>query len=74
MVKAIVNGKRQLVSLDIDESILKVSDKIFDPGFVIAAVNKANEEAETQAREQLKKSTDGLLPNIPGMDLSSLMG
>jgi len=74
MVKATVNGKRQLISLDIDESILKASDKVLIQDLVIAAVNKANDEAETQAREQLKKSTDGLLPNIPGMDLSSLMG
>ena len=25
-------------------------------------------------KEELKKATEGLLPNIPGMDLSSLMG
>ena len=74
MVKATVNGKRQVVSLDIDAAILKAEDKIIIQDLVIAAVNKASEEAETQAREQLKKSTEGLLPNIPGMDLSNLMG
>jgi len=41
---------------------------------VIAAINKASDDAEIQAKEQLKKSTEGLIPNIPGMDLSSLMG
>ncbi|MFN4947620.1 MAG: DNA-binding protein, partial [Chryseotalea sp.] len=41
---------------------------------IVAAINKANEEAEVQAKEQLKKSTEGLLPNIPGMDLSNLFG
>jgi DNA-binding YbaB/EbfC family protein len=74
MVKATVNGKRQLIALDIDASILKAEDKTLIQDLVIAAVNKASEEAETTAREQLKKSTEGLLPNIPGMDLSSLMG
>lgn len=74
MVKATVNGKRQLISLDIDPAILKPEDKTLIQDLVIAAVNKASEEAELQAREQLKKSTEGLLPNIPGMDLSSLMG
>src|SRR5215467_6593561 len=74
MVKATVNGKRQLISLDIDSAILKAEDKILIQDLVIAAVNKASEEAEAQAREQLKKSTEGLLPNIPGMDLSNLMG
>jgi DNA-binding protein YbaB len=41
---------------------------------VIAAVNKASDDAEVLAKEQLKKSTEGLIPNIPGMDLSNLMG
>jgi hypothetical protein len=74
MVKATVNGKRQLIALDIDPAILKAEDKVIIQDLVIAAVNKASDEAEIQAREQLKKSTEGLLPNIPGMDLSSMMG
>jgi DNA-binding YbaB/EbfC family protein len=74
MVKATVNGKRQLVALDIDAAILKAEDKTIVQDLVIAAVNKATDDAELQAKEQLKKSTEGLLPNIPGMDLSSLMG
>jgi len=74
MVKATVNGKRQLVALDIDPSLLRAEDKGIVQDLVVAAVNKASDEAEIQAREQLKKSTEGLLPNIPGMDLSSLMG
>jgi DNA-binding YbaB/EbfC family protein len=74
MVKATVNGKRQLIALDIDPSILKAEDKTLIQDLVIAAVNKASDEAEVTAKEQLKKSTEGLLPNIPGMDLSNLMG
>jgi len=74
MVKATMNGKRQLIALDIDPSILKAEDKMIVQDLVIAAINKASDDAETQAREQLKKSTEGLIPNIPGMDLSSLMG
>jgi len=74
MVKASVNGKRQLVALDIDPSLLKEEDKTILQDLLIAAVNKANDEAEVLAKEQLKKSTEGLIPNIPGMDLSNLMG
>jgi hypothetical protein len=37
-------------------------------------VNKASEEAEVLAKEEMRKSTEGLLPNIPGLDLSNLMG
>lgn len=74
MVKATVNGKKQLIALDIDAAILKADDKVLVQDLVVAAVNKASEEAEVLAKEELKKATEGLLPNIPGMDLSSLMG
>ncbi|MBX2915994.1 MAG: YbaB/EbfC family nucleoid-associated protein [Cyclobacteriaceae bacterium] len=74
MVKATVNGKKQLLALDIDAAILKADDKILIQDLVVAAVNKASDEAEVLAKEELKKATEGLLPNIPGMDLSSLMG
>ncbi|HEY3430281.1 MAG TPA: YbaB/EbfC family nucleoid-associated protein, partial [Cyclobacteriaceae bacterium] len=66
--------KKQLLSLDIDATILKADDKIIIQDLVVAAVNKASEEAEVMAKEEMRKSTEGLLPNIPGMDLSSLMG
>ncbi len=74
MVKATVNGKKQVISIDIDATILRTDDKILVQDLVVAAVNKANEEVEVLAKEELKKTTDGLLPNIPGIDLSSLMG
>ncbi len=74
MVRATVNGKKQVIALDIDPLILKAEDKVLVQDLVIAAVNKASEEAEVLAKEALKKATEGMLPNIPGMDLSSLMG
>jgi nucleoid-associated protein EbfC len=74
MVKATVNGKKQLILLDIDPAILKADDKVLIQDLVVAAVNVASDKAEVMAKEELKKSTEGLLPNIPGLDLSSLMG
>jgi DNA-binding YbaB/EbfC family protein len=74
LVKAKVNGKKQLISLDIDTSLLKAEDKTILQDLIVAAVNKASDEAEVLAREEMRKSTEGLLPNIPGMDLSGLMG
>jgi nucleoid-associated protein EbfC len=74
MVKAIVNGKKQLVSLEVDPTLIKPEDKDIMQDLIVAAVNKASEEAEALAKEALRKSTEGLLPNIPGMDLSGMMG
>jgi DNA-binding YbaB/EbfC family protein len=74
MVKATLNGKKHLLAIEIDPSLLKENDKQILQDLIVAAVNKASEEAELQAKEQMKKSTEGLLPNIPGMDLSNLFG
>ncbi|CAN5515290.1 YbaB/EbfC family nucleoid-associated protein [soil metagenome] len=74
MVKATVNGKKKLLNLDIDPTILSAKDQVLVQDLVVAAVNKALEEADIKAKEELKKSTDGILPNIPGMDFSSMMG
>lgn len=73
MVKATVNGKKQLLIVDIDPSLLKGDDKGILQDLIVAAVNKASEEAENLAKEELRKSTEGILPNIPGLDLSSFM-
>jgi hypothetical protein len=74
MVKATVNGRKQIVALDIDPSLLKADDKIIVQDLVVAALNKSMDEAEVMAKEALQKSTEGLLPNIPGFDFSSLTG
>ena len=74
MVKATVNGKKKLLALEIDPTILSANDKILVQDLVVAAVNRALEEADVKAKEELKKSTDGILPNIPGMDFSGMMG
>jgi DNA-binding YbaB/EbfC family protein len=74
MVKATVNGKKQLLAVEIDPAILKPGDQVLVQDLVVAAVNKALDEVDVKAKEELRKSTEGMLPNIPGFDLSSLMG
>lgn len=72
MVKAKANGLRKLISLEIDASLLNPDDKEMLTDLVVAAVNKAMDEASDKARDEMKRQTEGLLPNIPGLDLSSL--
>jgi len=74
MVKATVNGKKQLVQLDIDPSLLKGDDQVILQDLIVAAVNKAQDEADILAKEEMRKSTEGLIPNIPGFDISGMMG
>jgi nucleoid-associated protein EbfC len=73
MVKAVVNGKKQLVKLDIDKEIINAEDKVMLQDLIVAAINKGLDEAEIVAKEELKKSTSGVLPNIPGLDLSGIV-
>lgn len=71
LVKATVNGQRKLLKIEIDESIMNVSDREMVNDLVVAAVNNAMLMAAERAQEEMKKSTQGLLPNIPGLDLGS---
>jgi nucleoid-associated protein EbfC len=73
MVKAIVNGKKQLVDLIIDESLYTPEDKDMLKDLIIAATNIAMDKADILAKEEMKKATEGMLPNIPGLDLSAMM-
>ncbi len=72
MVKATVNGKKQLVKLEIDPDVVKPDDKEMMQDLIVAAVNKALAEVDSKAKEELKKTTQGIMPNIPGLDLSSM--
>ncbi|MEP2771035.1 MAG: YbaB/EbfC family nucleoid-associated protein [Fulvivirga sp.] len=72
MVKATVNGKKELITLEVDNDLIKPDDKEMLQDLIVAAVNKATQEAEVLAKEEMKKSTEGMLPNIPGMDLGGL--
>ena len=70
MVKAIANGNKELVNLQIDDSLVNTEDKEMMRDLIVAAVNKAVSEADQKAKELIKRSTEGMLPNIPGMDFS----
>ena len=72
MVVATMNGKKQLLSIEISDEIKDDKELIQD--LTVAAVNKAIEEAEEKAKEEMKKSSEGMLPNIPGFDFSKFGG
>ena len=67
MVKATVNGKKQVLSVDIDESLMTKEDKETVQDLTVAAINKALEKADVSAKEEIRKSTEGIMPNIPGI-------
>jgi len=69
MVKATVNGKQRLTALAIEREVLTGEDQDMLEDLILAAVNKALEESQKMAQEEMAKVTSGILPNIPGLNL-----
>lgn len=70
VVQATVNGKKELVSLKIDQEIIGSEDKEMLEDLVVAAVNKALESAGKMAEDEMQNVTKGMIPpglNIPGL-------
>lgn len=72
MVKAVVNGKKEVVSVEIDPSLMTSDDREMVQDLTVAAINMAMEKADVSAKEEIKKSTEGIMPNIPGMDFGNM--
>ena len=72
MVRAVANGHKEIIQMEIDPSLIKEEDQDILRDLVIAAVNKAIQEADEKAKAHLRQATEGMLPNIPGLDLSGL--
>lgn len=72
LVKATVNGKKEVVSLTIDPSLLSKEDREMVQDLSVAAINIAISNVDAKAKEHLKSATEGILPNVPGMDLGNL--
>jgi DNA-binding YbaB/EbfC family protein len=72
MVKVKVNGHRRVVDMEIDESLINPSDKDMLKDLIVAATNKALEDIDLKIKEEMKKATEGMMPNIPGMDLGNM--
>lgn len=71
MVKVSANANRKLLKIEVDPDIIDKEDKEMMEDLIVAAVNKAMEEAEKRAQAEVAKVSSGLLPNIPGMDMSN---
>ncbi|MFH0989557.1 MAG: YbaB/EbfC family nucleoid-associated protein [bacterium] len=69
MVKVIANGKQQIVKIEIEKEVIVPDDKEMLEDLVLAAVNKALENAGTMAQQEMAKVTGGMMPNIPGLNI-----
>lgn len=64
-VKVVVNGKKQIVSIQIKPEVVDPDDVEMLQDLVLTACNQALKNAEEQTAAEMKKLTGGL--NIPGI-------
>lgn len=64
-VKVTVNGKKELLDIVIEPSVVDPDDVEMLQDLVIAAVNEAMRNAEEMMTNEMKKLTGGM--NIPGL-------
>ncbi len=65
MVTVVMNGKQEVISLNIEKEVVDPDDVEMLEDLIIAAVNEAKEKAEEMAKEEMSKLTGGL--KIPGL-------
>jgi DNA-binding YbaB/EbfC family protein len=70
LVKVEVNGKKEIISISIDDSILNEKEMVQD--LVVAATNKALKDVGIKIKEHMKEKASGMFPNIPGFDIGNL--
>jgi DNA-binding YbaB/EbfC family protein len=65
MVTAKVNGKQELLALNIEKDVVDPEDVEMLQDLVMAAVNEAIKQSQQMIQEEMSKVTGGM--NIPGL-------
>ena len=68
MVRIKINGKLELLELNIDSEVLKEDKEIIED-LIISAVNKGISKAQSESQNKMNSVTGGMLSglNIPGI-------
>ena len=72
MVKVSVNGKQRVTAIAIEKEVINPDDHEMLEDLILAAMNKALEESQKLAQDEMSKVTSGLLPNIPGLNMPGM--
>jgi len=72
VVKVTANGKQRLVKIQVEKDVVNPAEIDMLEDLLLAAANKALEDAGKLAQEEMAKVTSGILPNIPGLNLPGM--
>lgn len=68
MVTVVVNGRQEILSINIDPEVINPDDVEMLQDLVIAAVNDAISRAKAMMNEEMGKLTKGMnIPGLPGL-------
>ena len=65
MVSVTVNGKNELISIQIDKEVINPEDQTMLQDLIVSAVNEGIKKAQDMAQTEMQKITGGM--KIPGM-------
>ena len=65
MVSVTVNGKNELLSVQIDKEVINPEDQTMLQDLIVSAVNEGIKKAQDLAQAEMRKITGGM--NIPGI-------
>ena len=71
MVSVTINGKQEVKKIRIEKSVVSPDDIELLEDLILSAINKAIDQSQKLAQDEMSKSTSGLVPNIPGLDLGN---
>ena len=65
-VKAVVNGKKELISINIDPELLKDDKEILED-MIIVCINQANDKINQISQEKMGSISGGMPSGFPGL-------
>ena len=65
MVSVTLNGKNELLSVQIDREVINPEDREMLQDLIVSAVNEGLKKAQDMAQAEMRKITGGI--NIPGI-------
>ncbi|MDU0946731.1 MAG: YbaB/EbfC family nucleoid-associated protein [Anaerococcus vaginalis] len=65
VIEAVVNGKKEVVKIKIDEDVVDPEDTEMLEDLVVAAINDALKKADEYSQKEMGKLTGNI--NIPGL-------
>jgi len=66
-IKAKANANKSLISIEIADHLIQAANKTQLEEMIVAAINRALDEAAAKGEIEMKKITKDMLPNFPGL-------